>query len=88
MAPIQKFCLSPLTRDFKNRLAARGPLTMKWTCENLSARVVSHRAAPLGDDQPDTAYRQVVSHHLRRWLGFSLLLLFFRFQREETKVGA
>jgi protein MBA1 len=60
MVPIQKVCLEPLSRDFKDRLAARGPTAMKWTCENLSARVVSHRAAPLGDGHPNTAYRQVV----------------------------
>lgn len=29
---------------------------LKWK----SARVVSHRASPLGEDHPDTAYRQVV----------------------------
>jgi len=27
---------------------------------DLSARIMSHRAQPLGDEQPDTAYRQVV----------------------------
>ena len=48
-------------RNFQNRIAARGPLKMDWKLVKWhSARIVSHRAQPLGDTQPDTAYRQVV----------------------------
>lgn len=33
---------------------------MKWELLGCSARIVSHRAQPLGDEQPDTAYRQLI----------------------------
>ena len=34
---------------------------MDWRLKKFkSTRIVSHRASPLGEDQPDTAYRQVV----------------------------
>lgn len=60
-APLSRFCLAPLTRDFKTRIAARGPLKMDWKLLAFKhASIVSHRAQPLGEDQPDTAYRQVV----------------------------
>jgi protein MBA1 len=58
---ISRFCLPPLARDFKNRIAARGPLKMDWQLRKFrSARVVSHRAVSFGEDQPDTAIRQMV----------------------------
>ncbi|KAG9187795.1 hypothetical protein G6011_05666 [Alternaria panax] len=60
--PLEHVCLSPLVKKLKQRIAARGRKTdMSWHLHKVkSTRVVSHRAAPLGEEQPDSAYRQVV----------------------------
>jgi protein MBA1 len=56
-----RFLLAPLTKKFNTRIAARGDLKMDWKLHKIhSKKVVSHRAQPLGEDQPDTAYRQIV----------------------------
>ncbi|EOA81450.1 uncharacterized protein SETTUDRAFT_181662 [Exserohilum turcica Et28A] len=62
IAPIKQICLPPLAKKLESRIAARGPLQLDWHLHGgfKSSRVVSHRAAPLGEDQPDTAFRQVV----------------------------
>jgi protein MBA1 len=61
VAPLEQICLTPLVKKLKTRIAARGNTTMEWQLHKFkSARVMSHRAAPLGEDTPDTAYRQVV----------------------------
>ncbi|KAJ4373882.1 hypothetical protein N0V83_002621 [Neocucurbitaria cava] len=58
---IRPICLPPVLNQFDARIAARGPLKMDWKLLKWrSARVVSHRATPLGEDQPDTAYRQAI----------------------------
>ncbi|CAO2657659.1 Nn.00g037850.m01.CDS01 [Neocucurbitaria sp. VM-36] len=58
---LKQVCLPPLVKKFEDRIAARGPLNINWKLLKWrSARVVSHRASPLGEDNPDTAYRQVV----------------------------
>lgn len=60
MKLIEQDCLPPLTQQFRNRLASRTVET-EWQLNKFrSVRVVSHRASPLGEDQPDTAYRQAV----------------------------
>ncbi|KAL6712594.1 hypothetical protein ACN47E_000471 [Coniothyrium glycines] len=60
MKVIEQHCLPPLIQQFKTRIAARA-VKVTWKIENFkSVRIVSHRAAPLGEDYPDTAYRQVV----------------------------
>jgi protein MBA1 len=61
MSPVSRFCLSPVLRSFQDRVAAREPIKMEWQLTNTpSMSIVSHRASMFGDDQPDTAYRQVV----------------------------
>ncbi|KAL1796951.1 hypothetical protein ACET3X_005491 [Alternaria dauci] len=62
IAPLEQICLPPLVKKLKQRINARGSkLKMSWRLHKVkSTRVVSHRAAPLGDEQPDSAYRQVV----------------------------
>lgn len=61
MSSVSRFCLPPVLQSFRNRIAARGPLTMDWQLmKTPSASVVSHRASLFGEDQPDTAYRQAV----------------------------
>lgn len=59
--PLEKFCLPPLVRQFEKQIAARGHLNMAWNLKEFkSVRVVSHLASMLGDDHPDTAYRQAI----------------------------
>ncbi|RMZ72904.1 mitochondrial inner membrane mba1 [Pyrenophora seminiperda CCB06] len=54
-------CLASFIKQLKSRVAARGNLRMKWQLHsNISMRIVSHRATPLGEGHPDTAYRQLV----------------------------
>jgi protein MBA1 len=54
-------CLSPLFKQFETRIVARGPLKMSWRLVKWkSARILSDRVSPLGEDHPDTAYRQVI----------------------------
>ncbi|CAN9325074.1 unnamed protein product [Alternaria alternata] len=62
IGPLEQICLPPLVKKLKQRVAARGgKLNMSWHLHKVkSMRVVSHRAAPLGEEQPDSAYRQVV----------------------------
>ncbi|KNG47427.1 mitochondrial carrier protein rim2 [Stemphylium lycopersici] len=62
MAPLKQICLPPIVKKLEQRIAARGRVKMQWRLHGpfKSSRVVSHRAAPLGEEQPDTAYRQVV----------------------------
>ncbi|KAF1841447.1 uncharacterized protein K460DRAFT_294079 [Cucurbitaria berberidis CBS 394.84] len=61
VSSLKQFCLPPIVKKFENRIAARAPLDMDWRLLKWrSARVVSHRASPLGEDNPDTAYRQAV----------------------------
>ena len=61
MAPVSRFLLPPLLKSFNTRIATRGDLTMKWKLMRFnSVRIVSHRAQPLGEEMPDTAFRQVV----------------------------
>ncbi|KAF2034411.1 hypothetical protein EK21DRAFT_56584 [Setomelanomma holmii] len=55
-----RFALPPLARNLKNRIEARGSLQMDWKLQKCSARIVSHRASLMGDDLPDTAFRQAV----------------------------
>ncbi|KAH9868256.1 hypothetical protein J1614_007328 [Plenodomus biglobosus] len=58
---LRDICLTPLTMQFRERIRARGNLEVTWKLhEWKSVKVVSHRSAPLGEDQPDTAYRQVI----------------------------
>ncbi|KAF1947288.1 hypothetical protein EJ02DRAFT_365530 [Clathrospora elynae] len=66
--PLRQICLSPLLRTLESRIATRGPLKLTWSLAKdakgqpkyRSVRVVSHRANTLGEDYPDTAYRQAV----------------------------
>ncbi|KAI4945243.1 hypothetical protein J4E86_009129 [Alternaria arbusti] len=61
VTPLKQVCLPPLVKKLKQRIAARGKTTLKWNLHEFkSARVMSHRASPLGEQTPDTAYRQVV----------------------------
>lgn len=62
MSPIKQICLPPLTKKLESRITARGPVQLEWRLHGpfKSSRVVSHRAAPIGETMPDTAYRQVV----------------------------
>jgi protein MBA1 len=42
-------------------MAATKSVKMSWSLKKWkSARVVSHRASPMGEEHPDTCYRQVV----------------------------
>jgi protein MBA1 len=59
--PLKQFCLPPLIKKLESRIIARGKTKMEWRLHGSpKAHVVSHRAAPLGEDYPDTAYRQVI----------------------------
>ncbi|KAH7381679.1 hypothetical protein BKA66DRAFT_531007 [Pyrenochaeta sp. MPI-SDFR-AT-0127] len=61
VSTLKQFCLPPIVKKFESRIEGRGPLKMDWRLLKWnSARVVSHRASPLGEDHPDTAYRQAV----------------------------
>ncbi|KAI4956338.1 hypothetical protein J4E91_000549 [Alternaria rosae] len=61
VTPLEQVCLPPLVKKLKQRIAARGKTTLEWNLHKFkSARVMSHRASPLGEQTPDTAYRQVV----------------------------
>ncbi|KAI4653863.1 hypothetical protein J4E93_001631 [Alternaria ventricosa] len=61
ITPLKQVCLPPLVKKLKQRIAARGQMTLEWNLHEFkSARVMSHRASPLGEQTPDTAYRQVV----------------------------
>jgi protein MBA1 len=61
MSPVSKFCLPPILENFENRIKARGPVEINWSViGGMKAKVVSHRASMFGEDQPDTAFRQVV----------------------------
>lgn len=62
MAPMSKHCLPPVLREFENRIIARGPgVKMDWKIvKEPRVQIVSHRASLLGEDQPDSAFRQVV----------------------------
>ncbi|CAE7205456.1 hypothetical protein CFE70_008629 [Pyrenophora teres f. teres 0-1] len=58
---LKKTCLAPYFVELKHRIAARGNLHMNWQIHgDISSRIVSHRAAPVGESRPDTAYRQLV----------------------------
>jgi protein MBA1 len=58
---LRNICLPPLAASLRSQIAARGPVKMSWHLLKFkSARVVSHRCAPLGADQPDTSYRQCI----------------------------
>lgn len=60
---IQRFCLPALAKDFEQRILARpSDLQIVWTFDEkrCSASVVSHRVAALGEENPNTAYRQAV----------------------------
>ncbi|KAJ4413280.1 hypothetical protein N0V91_000255 [Didymella pomorum] len=58
---LQHICLPPLAASLRSQIAARGPVKMSWHLHKFkSARIVSHRCAPLGADQPDTSYRQCI----------------------------
>ncbi|EUC47739.1 hypothetical protein COCMIDRAFT_34806 [Bipolaris oryzae ATCC 44560] len=61
-APLKQTCLPPLLKSLESRILSRGPVQLQWRLHGpfKSSRVVSHRAAPLGESMPDTAYRQVV----------------------------
>jgi protein MBA1 len=61
MSPVSKFCLPPILENFETRIKARGPIEIDWkVLGGMKAKVVSHRASMFGEDQPDTAFRQVV----------------------------
>ncbi|EDU50251.1 Tim44 domain containing protein [Pyrenophora tritici-repentis] len=54
-------CLPPFLRKIQSQIAVRGGLRVNWKIHgNIAARIVSHRASPLGESHPDTAYRQLV----------------------------
>ncbi|KAJ4325640.1 hypothetical protein N0V94_000595 [Neodidymelliopsis sp. IMI 364377] len=58
---LQKLCLPPFAQSLRSQIAARGPVKTTWTLRKFkSARIASHRCAPLGNDHPDTSYRQCV----------------------------
>ncbi|KAF3050716.1 hypothetical protein E8E11_004724 [Didymella keratinophila] len=58
---LRNICLPPLAASCRSQIAARGPIKMSWHLHKFkSARIVSHRCAPLGADQPDTSYRQCI----------------------------
>ncbi|KAF3035471.1 hypothetical protein E8E12_006848 [Didymella heteroderae] len=58
---LRSICLPPLASSLRSQIAARGPLKMSWQLHKFkSARIVSHRCAPLGADHPDTSYRQCI----------------------------
>lgn len=58
---LKDVCLPPLVKKLESRIAARGDLQMVWRLHgDISTRIVSHRASPLGEGHPDTAYRQLV----------------------------
>ncbi|KAF2856576.1 hypothetical protein T440DRAFT_462828 [Plenodomus tracheiphilus IPT5] len=58
---LEKLCLPPLAKQFRDRITARSDLEVTWKLQDWnSVKILSHRSAPLGEDQPDTAYRQVV----------------------------
>lgn len=58
---LQQLCLPPLAASLRSQIASRGPVKMSWQLRKFkSAKVVSHRCAPLGSDHPDTSYRQCV----------------------------
>ncbi|KAH7405800.1 hypothetical protein DE146DRAFT_787002 [Phaeosphaeria sp. MPI-PUGE-AT-0046c] len=62
MTPMSKYCLPPILREFENNIKARGPrVKMDWKIvKGPKLQIVSHRASLLGEDQPDSAFRQVV----------------------------
>ena len=58
---MKEICLGPVVKKFQARIDTRGQLKMDWKLKKWkSARVVSHCAAHLGADYPDSAYRQAV----------------------------
>ncbi|KAI8937558.1 hypothetical protein NX059_005275 [Plenodomus lindquistii] len=58
---LEKICLPPVLEQFEKRIKSRHEKGIKWKLhEWKSVKVMSHRSAPLGEDQPDTAYRQAV----------------------------
>lgn len=57
---LEKLCLEPLALKLHNQIKTR---KMNFTWDLVawkSARIVSHRVSSLGEDFPDTAWRQVV----------------------------
>lgn len=60
MKLIEQDCLPPLANQFRRRISARA-VKMDWKLNKIqSIRIVSHRASVLGEDRPDTAFRQVI----------------------------
>lgn len=58
---LRNICLPPLAASLRSQIAARGPVKMTWHLHRFkSVRIVSHRCAPLGGDQPYTSYRQCI----------------------------
>ncbi|KAF3004152.1 hypothetical protein E8E13_005302 [Curvularia kusanoi] len=58
---LQNVCLPPLAITARNQIAARGAVKTSWQLLKFkSARIVSHRCAPLGSDNPDTSFRQCI----------------------------
>lgn len=58
---IRSICLTPLAASTRMQIAARGPVKVSWQLQKFkSARIVSHRCTPLGEEHPDTSFRQCI----------------------------
>ncbi|KAF1934340.1 uncharacterized protein M421DRAFT_415374 [Didymella exigua CBS 183.55] len=58
---LRPLCLPPLASSLRTQIAARGSVRTSWQLHKFkSARIASHRCAPLGSDHPDTSYRQCI----------------------------
>lgn len=58
---IRSICLTPFAASSRLQIAARGPVKTSWQLYKFkSARIVSHRATPLGEEVPNSSYRQCI----------------------------
>jgi protein MBA1 len=62
MSKVSKYLLTPILENFNSRIGARDDgVKMDWQLlGGMKAKVMSHRCSVFGEEQPDTAFRQVV----------------------------
>lgn len=61
MSSVSRYLMDPIQSSFTSRIARRKGIKLDWKLLSTpKVKIMSHRAAVLGDDAPDSAYRQLV----------------------------
>jgi protein MBA1 len=61
MSSVSRYLMPPIHSTFTSRIARRKNIQLDWKMlSDPKCKIMSHRASVLGDDAPDSAYRQLV----------------------------